>query len=65
MSLEAVRRESAGAAPEHGIEFRLAWRSGARGPDRLTEAAGDDLPPTAANACPGCGDTAPGRPEAR
>ena len=46
MSLEAVRRESAGAAPEHGIEFRLAWRPGARVPargvaDRLAEAAGD------------------------
>ena len=56
MALEAVRRESAGAAPEHGIEFRLAWRLGARGPargaaDRLAEAAGDD--------------TAPGRPKAR
>ena len=71
MSLEAVRRESAGAVPEHGIEFRLAWRPGARGSargaaDRLAEAAGDDRPPpSAADACPGCGDTAPGSPEAR
>ena len=54
MSLEAVRRESAGAAPEHGIEFRLAWRPGARGPAR-----------GAADACPGCGDTAPGHLKAR
>ena len=69
MSLEAVRRESAGAAPEHGIEFRLAWRPGTRGPargaaDRLAEAAGDEPPPTAADACPACGDTAPGRRKA-
>ena len=55
ISLEAVRRESAGAALEHGIAFRLAWRPGARGPargaaDRLAEAAGDHTAPTAAEA---------------
>ena len=55
MSLEAVRRESAGAEPEHGFEFRLSWRPGARGPargaaDRLAEAAGDPTAPTAMEA---------------
>ena len=34
MSLEATRRETAGAPPSHGIAFRVAWRPGARGPAR-------------------------------
>ena len=32
MSLEATRRETAAAPPSHGIEFRIIWRPGSRGP---------------------------------
>ena len=32
MSLEATRREAAGAPPAHGIQFGVTWRLGAPGP---------------------------------
>ena len=53
MSLEATRRETAGAPPAHGIAFRVAWRPGARGPARgAAGAAGAGDGPQLGAHCP-------------
>ena len=56
MSLEATRRETAAAPPSHGIEFRITWRPGARGPaGGAADAAEAGDGPHAGAHCPGDG----------
>ena len=60
MSLEATRRETAGAPPAHGIQFGVTWRPGARGPSHAAaaHAAGTAGGPHPGAHCPGDGEAA-------
>ena len=60
MSLEATRRETAGAPPAHGIQFGVTWRPGARGPSHAAaaHAAGTAGGPHPGAQCPGDGEAA-------
>ena len=60
MSLEATRREAAGAPPAHGIQFGVTWRPGARGPApaAAAHAAGTAGGPHPGAHCPGDGEAA-------
>ena len=57
MSLEATRREAAGAPPAHGIQFGVTWRLGARGTSHAAaaHAAGVAGGPHPGAHCPGDG----------